>query len=120
MAGQDDLALLAMDLIRIRRARFKNLPADLFSEPVWDLLLELFVADARGYRITGRDVSSRNGVHVAVMSKWLLHMTKIGLLIGDGTGNLDDMLTLSAKGLEAMEKTLGETLTPGGVFTTAH
>ena len=119
MIGQDDLALLAMELVRIRRARSENFPADLFSEPAWDLLLELFIADAQGCRLTGGAVSSRSCIHRSVMSRWLRHMTKIGLLIGDGTGNLDDLLTLSAKGLEAMEKTLGEMLTPGGVFSTA-
>ncbi|MFC3579512.1 hypothetical protein [Sphingomonas hylomeconis] len=119
MIQQDDFALLAMALLRIRRARARNLPADLFSEPAWDLLLELFVADAQGSRITGGEVSSRNGIHDSVMSKWLRHMTKIGLLIGDGTGNLNDLLTLSAKGLAAMENTLSETLTAAGAVTSA-
>ncbi len=42
------------------------------------------------------------------MSRWLKHLTADGLLVGDGTGNLDDELTLSGAGMAKMEEVLAE------------
>ncbi len=42
------------------------------------------------------------------MSRWLKHLTAEGLLVGDGTGNLDDELTLSGAGMAKMEVVLAE------------
>jgi hypothetical protein len=110
MTRKDDIALLAMNALMLRRERMRDLPSELFSEPAWDLLLELFVADHRGYRLTARDVSDRSNTPTSVMGRWLLHLTKIGLVIGDGSGDVDDLLTLSPIGMESMEKSLARTV----------
>jgi hypothetical protein len=97
---------MAASMLDFRRARSTALPADLFGEPAWDLLLELFVADAKGQHLTGRDVSRRCNIPASVLSRWLIHLAKIDLIIGDGDGNLDDLLTLSGKALESVEQTM--------------
>lgn len=84
------------------------LPQEMFSEPGWDLLLELFVADANGHRLTARDVSDRANIPPTVLSRWLLHLTQIGFIVGDGDGNLDDLLTLSGKALDAIESVMAK------------
>ena len=81
-----------------------ELPGELFSEPAWVFLLELFIADARGVKLTGRQVSKRGGIDARVASAWLRHLSGLGLVIGDGKGDLDDLLTLSSQGLERMER----------------
>ena len=106
MQGKDRAALAAADILKVRRARSRFLPPELFHEPAWDLLLELFVADAEGRRLTGRDVSDSADVAPSVMSRWLKHLSKIGLIVGDGTGNLEDELTLSANALGSIEQML--------------
>jgi hypothetical protein len=102
--GNDPAAGLAASMLEFRRERAEILPAELFSEPAWDLLLELFLADAEGRHITARGVAMRSNISPGVMSRWLRHLTKIGYIVGDGTGDLDDMLTLSAKALQRMER----------------
>ena len=112
MSTHDDLAGLASDLLRIRRGRTSELPAELFSEPAWDLLLELFVADAQGHRLTGREVGTRCAIPATVMTMWLRHLTKTGLLLGDGVVDLDAVLTLSRAALEKMARVLTRSITP--------
>lgn len=106
MRGNDRAAAIAATMLEFRRYRSGALPFDLFGEPAWDLLLELFVADADGHRLTGREVSLRSNVPPTVLSRWLIHLTKVGLIVGDGDGKLDDPLTLSGKAFELLERTL--------------
>lgn len=103
MTDRDRAADYAAAVLRFRRLRPDLLPAELFGEPAWDLLLELFVADAEGRRRTGREISRMADVRPTVLSRWLIHLTKVGLIVGDGDGNLDDPLTLSGKALQAIE-----------------
>jgi len=115
MQVNDRAALAANSILKTRRSRSDFLPAELFHEPAWDLLLELFVADAKGQRLTGRDVSNSANVTPSVMSRWLKHLTRLHLIIGDGTGNLDDELTLSAIALEKIERIMTADFAPEAV-----
>lgn len=103
MAKRDQSAATAEAILKFRRIRSAILPRELFAEPGWDLLLELFVADANGHRLTARDVADRDNIPPTVLSYWLIHLTKIGFIVGDGDGNLDDLLTLSGKALNILE-----------------
>lgn len=103
MKINDEAVELASAILEFRRCRSEVLPKDLFGEPSWELLLEVFVADAAGVPMTGRIVAKRHGIAGSVLSRWLMHLTAEGLLIGDGNGNLDDELTLSGTGMEKME-----------------
>ncbi|MEN2786281.1 hypothetical protein ACFOKI_06595 [Sphingomonas qilianensis] len=119
MTSSDEFSKLASAILKFRRYRSTVLPDDIFNEPAWELLLELFLADSRGERLTAREVADRSGTPGPVMSCWLQHLTGTGLLVGDGTGNLDDALTLSGAGMAGLENilTLGRALknelTPG-------
>ena len=42
----DPSASLAAAMLEFHRTRSSILPPELFAEPAWDLLLELFIADA--------------------------------------------------------------------------
>ncbi len=106
MDKRDRASATADAILRFRRIRSEILPPELFAEPGWDMLLELFVADANGHRLTARDVSNRNRIPPTVLSRWLIHLTQIGFVVGDGDGDLDDLLTLSGRALEAIETVL--------------
>lgn len=106
MIGDDRSADLAAAMMDFRRARSEILPAELFAEPAWDLLLELFVADANGTELSGADVSKRCNIAPSVLSRWLCHLSQCQLIIGDGTGDLTDPLTLSGEGLASMERAM--------------
>ncbi|MEG8055475.1 hypothetical protein QP150_00625 [Sphingomonas sp. 22L2VL55-3] len=62
MIDNDRVANLADFMLAFRRSRAEELPRALFGEPSWDFLLELFVADARGVRMTGRQISERHQI----------------------------------------------------------
>ncbi|MES3098957.1 hypothetical protein [Sphingomonas faeni] len=108
MTGNDQAAQLAASILRFRRFRETILTPDIFGEPAWELLLEVFVADAKGEAITGRIAAERRGISPAVISRWLKHLTVQGLLVGDGDGNVDDELTLSGIGMAKIETVLLE------------
>lgn len=108
MEGRDLSAVTADVILRFRRIRSEIMPRELFNEPGWDLLLELFVADANGQRITAREVSDRNNIPASILSRWLMHLTQIGFIIGDGDGNLDDQLTLSGKAFDIIESVMAK------------
>lgn len=104
MLENDRSASLTAAMLEFRRFRLNVLPAELFSEPAWDLLLELYVADAEGRRLTARQVCERSKIPPVVMSRWLQHLSQAGFVIGDGTRDIDDILTLSAAMLARMEE----------------
>jgi len=106
MIDNDRVADIADFMLAFRRSRTKELPSSLFGEPSWDFLLELFVADARGVRMTGRQIIQRHQISPAVASRWLMHLSAEGLIVGDGSGDLNDELTLSGAAMEKMERLL--------------
>lgn len=108
MNGYDQVADIAAAALRFRRYRSHVFSAEMFGEPAWDLLLELFVADANGIRLTGRNVAEHNSLSPSVVSRWLKYLDAEGLIVGDGSGDLDDELTLSGAGMEKMETALNE------------
>ena len=108
MSERDRLAQIASAMVRFRRTRFELLPAELFSEPAWDMLLILFVADSEGERMTGRKVCEQTGTADTIMSSWMKHLSSIGFIVGDGSGDLDDPLTLSGEAFEKMERVMTE------------
>lgn len=108
MDSRDDAAALAERILDFRRRRSDLLPDELFGELGWDILLELFVADAKGERLTADQVCERSKAARTVASRWLMYLTEEKLIIGDGDGNLDDPLTLSGDGFAQMERLLAD------------
>ena len=104
MINNDEVANLAALILAFRRTRTEELPRSLFGEPGWDFLLELFIADARGVRMTGRQITERFDISDGAASRWLKHLAAEDLVIGDGDGDLDDELTLSGTAMAKMER----------------
>lgn len=103
----DDLTALARALLRMRRDRTADLPAELFGgERGWDILLAMFVADAQGRRLTGARVLAAVDCPARVGKRWLAHLARLHLIIGAGAGQLDNPLTLTPSALQAMERWL--------------
>lgn len=96
----------AVAVLAFRRSRSRFLPAELFAEPAWDLLLEVFIADTEGCRLTAQDVSERSNISPSVMSRWLMHLAQSGVIIGGDDGDLGATLTMSAGVIASMEAML--------------
>lgn len=109
MVKHDRKARLAQAILDNRTQRRDSLPDEMFGEFAWDALLHLFVADAASQRLDGHMLAERTFCPPSVMQRWLIFMSKSQLVIGDGDGDLSDLLTLSAKALAAIEIYLDRT-----------
>ena len=92
---------------RRRRSRFMN--ADLFGEPTWDILLDLFVAAREDRRVP--TTSACIGAHVPPTTalRWLRILEMRGLVEReeDGHDGRRTFVRLSARGEDVMESYLG-------------
>jgi hypothetical protein len=110
-AGHGDrLSEAARAILVNRRSRLDLLPAELFGEWPWEVLLALFVADAEGRRLTGRTIAAEIACTPLTMTRWMQHLVRTGLVVGDPSVDLDAPLTLSPAGITALESYLATTL----------
>lgn len=110
MSRPDELAAMAEAILAFRRIRPRELPSGLFAETGWEFILELFVADAHGERLTGNMVVERSGANPSTASRWLKHLAAEGLVIGDGDGDLTDSLTLAPATVGQVEALMSNAL----------
>jgi DNA-binding MarR family transcriptional regulator/CheY-like chemotaxis protein len=72
-------ALRAM--IRARRLRSSFLPADLFADPAWDMLLDLLQAEIVQHRVPVSSLCIAAAVPATTALRWIKSMTESGLLV---------------------------------------
>jgi len=70
----------ARTLMEQRRARARFLPAELFHEPAWDMLLALFVAQAERRTINVKTLVSYADAPATTSQRWIDHLHKLGLI----------------------------------------
>lgn len=91
-----------------RRRRHKFLPADLFGEPTWDILLDLYIAAREDRRVP--TTSSCIGAHVPPTTalRWLRILETRGLVEreDDGRDGRRTFVRLTGHGLNAMDNCL--------------
>lgn len=71
---------LAKFLYGLRRSRGSFFPADLFAEPGWDLLLDLYIARREGGIVTTTAASVAACVPYSTGYKWIEKMADQGIL----------------------------------------
>jgi DNA-binding PadR family transcriptional regulator len=107
---------LARELYLGRRRRARFLSADLFGEPTWDILLDLYVSAREGRRVP--TTSACIGAHVPPTTalRWLRILETRGLVEreGDGRDGRRTFVRLSDKGLAAMDAFFRATLASVG------
>lgn len=95
----------ARETYNVRRKRARFLPADLFGEPTWDILLDLYVATCENRAVP--TTSACIGAHVPPTTalRWLRILEARGLVEReeDGSDGRRTFVRLSAQGLTAME-----------------
>lgn len=120
MVEHDRKARLAQAILDNRAQRRDNLPDEMFGEFAWDALLYLFIADAASQRLDGHELVERTSCPAPVMRRWLVFMSEQKLVVGDGDGDLSDLLTLSAKALAAIENYLAHTIEMASSMFSSH
>ena len=76
----EKLATIAMSIYRARRRRSKFFDASLFSEPAWDMLLDLFVANVRGRKVSVTSLCRAAEVSDATGLRWIEMLESKGLV----------------------------------------
>ena len=68
-------------LIRARRARAKYMSSELFAEPAWDMLLDLFDAELSNRRVCVSSLCIASCVPATTGLRWLTTMIRQGVFI---------------------------------------
>jgi DNA-binding MarR family transcriptional regulator len=91
-------------ILKARRNRSKIFPADLFADPAWDMLLELYAAELGQRRLSVTNLCDGAGVPATTALRWLATLEKNELVdrLHDPLDRRRVFVTLSASGSEAM------------------
>jgi DNA-binding MarR family transcriptional regulator len=104
------LISLAKSLYLSRRLRERYLDAELFGEPAWDMLLDLFVQAAEGKRTAVTSLCAASGVPPSTALRWITTLQDAGLILREEAEHDRRVayLKLSARGFAAVRQYLAE------------
>jgi hypothetical protein len=83
-SDQDFAAVSAdsvMQVIRARRLRSRFLPGDLFADPAWDMMLDLFHAGLMQRRVSVSTLCSESGVPPTTALRWMTALVERRLFV---------------------------------------
>jgi DNA-binding MarR family transcriptional regulator len=69
------------NLIKLRRLREQHFDADLFADPAWDILLDLFAAQLEGKSVSVSSLCIAASVPPTTALRWITSMTEHGALV---------------------------------------
>lgn len=94
-----------MRILTLRRARATYLGADLFGEPAWDLLLQLYLAELDHVRLSVSNACSRVEVPDSTALRWVTKLIDNGLVrrYDDQFDQRRSFLALTDRGTAAMK-----------------
>lgn len=75
-----ELALLAREMINERRARDRMLGSSLFGEPAWEILLDLFVSQVEGQKVSVSNACDASEAPSTTGLRYLASLTRAGLV----------------------------------------
>jgi hypothetical protein len=104
------LAMIAKAVYLLRRRRKVHFPDDLFAEPAWDLLLDLFIDTVAGRRVSTKSMCAAADVPSSTALRWISILEGKGL-VRRFTPPDDQRLTavqMTSEGYAAMRKCLSD------------
>jgi hypothetical protein len=104
------LAIIAKSVYMLRRRRKAHFPEDIFAEPAWDLLLDLFVDTVAGKRVSTKSMCAAADVPSSTALRWISILEGKGL-VRRFTPPHDQRLTavqMTSDGYGAMRKCLSD------------
>jgi DNA-binding MarR family transcriptional regulator len=92
-------------MIRELAARRKFLPTELFADPAWDMLLDLYLADILSKRISVSSLCGASNVPATTALRWIGALGREGLIkrTADPYDARRYFIALSEAGLERMD-----------------
>lgn len=105
----EQLSEIAKSLLAQRRSRRTFLPAELFHEPAWDMLLALFVA-RYDHPMNIKALVAMSDAPITTSQRWIEHLHKLRLVdrVVDPTDRRRVEISLNAAGQEAITRYLTE------------
>lgn len=95
-------------ILIVRRARRRLFGEDLFTDPAWDILLELFVAHLAEREVALAELARAIDVPLSTTSRWLTALREKGLVISDDSaGRARSRAKLTHEGAEKL-RSLGD------------
>ena len=93
-------------LIAMRRARSSIFGGDLFSDPAWDILLELYAAKLGHRKTSLEDLARSSGTPLSTTGRWVAALDGHGLAqqVRDPTKGACTRICLTAEGVSRMER----------------
>lgn len=76
----ESIADKARAIYAMRRGRQSLFPQDLFAEPAWDLLLDLFIKRVEGRQVSVTSACLAAGVPTTTGLRWIANLESAGLL----------------------------------------
>lgn len=103
-----DAAVRAYEERRKRGRHFDN--AQLFGEPAWDILLDLYIHQARNEKVSVKSATIGSGTSATTALRWLDVLDKEGLVRSeeDPSDNRRRLLRLTPEGYESITRYLEE------------
>lgn len=91
-------------LLRLRRSRDRFFAGEIFADPAWDILLELYAAELGQRRISVSALAAGAAVPMTTALRWISSLEKSGLIERrpDPLDGRRYFMSLSYQGLEAM------------------
>jgi DNA-binding MarR family transcriptional regulator len=104
-----DLAASVRTYLRARRRREEMFGGEVFADPVWDVLLDLYASTLEGRRVCISDACIAASVPSTTALRWLGKMEECKLIVRhqDATDGRRAYVELSASASAAMEHWLG-------------
>ncbi len=94
------------DLLKSRRARDEFFDSNLFADPAWDILLELYAAELGHQRISVSALCEAAAVPATTALRWIKSLEKKGLLVrrDDPMDGRRTFIFLAADAFDRMER----------------
>jgi hypothetical protein len=78
--GEEQLDLVRR-LLKARRMRARYFPDDLFGEPAWDMLLDIYLSRAEGRLLSVSDVCIAAEVPFTTALRWVRKLESVGMMV---------------------------------------
>jgi CheY-like chemotaxis protein len=94
------------ELKAVRKLRAKHLPSDLFSDPCWEMLLDLYDASLAGAEVTVTSLGAASGVPATTALRRMETLQEHGLIVRaeDKADKRRIIVRLTDSGLQAIER----------------
>lgn len=92
-SGSDDLAGIARRIYAERRTRERHLQPDLFREPAWDILLDLFIQHSASRSVSVTSAAIASNVPMSTALRYIARLEAAGLVVRK-TSRSDDRVVL--------------------------